>query len=182
VVVHVEGTRATRCDRPVSVISAAFVDLALAVDADIVPLRFAGGLPVAGSERREFPVGYGRQDYWFGRPIAAGELRGLRLDARLERVRTAINGLGAPAESEAPAPPAPEFAARVAGLVARGVPEPQAVLWRALADRAKATSPEGQAMCAELARVDADAGVRPDTRRWWATLVGWLRGNPAMIE
>jgi len=109
-------------------------------------------------------------------------------------VRAAINALGPPAEAEAPAPPAPDFAARVAELVARGVPEPQAVLRSALAERAEggvpephavlrsalaeaALSPEGRAICAELARLDA--GARPDTRPWWAALAGWLRGGCA---
>jgi 3-hydroxymyristoyl/3-hydroxydecanoyl-(acyl carrier protein) dehydratase/1-acyl-sn-glycerol-3-phosphate acyltransferase len=178
VVVHVEGTRATSC-RPVSVLSAAFVDLALEANADIVPLRFTGALPVTGDARLDFPVGYARQDYWFDRPIAAGELRGLRLDARIERVRAAINGLGPRADAETPAPSAPEFAARVADLIARGVPEPQAVLRSALAERAETAaaelSAEGRAIYAELARLDA--GARADTRPWWAALVGWLCGG-----
>jgi len=180
VVVHVEGTRATSC-RPVSAVSAAFVDLALEADADIIPLRFTGGLPVAGDARLDFPIGYARQDYWFDRPIAAGELRGLRLDARLDRVRAAINALGPPAEAEVPAPPAPAFAARVAEQVARGVPEAQAALRCALAERAETAaaelSPEGRAICAELAQLDA--GARPDTRPWWAPLARWLRGGRA---
>jgi len=68
--VHVEGTRAFTCRHAVGKMSSAFVDLALKLGAPIVPVRFVGGLPVQPLQKGlEFPVDFGRQDYWIGRPI-----------------------------------------------------------------------------------------------------------------
>jgi len=171
VLVHVEGTRATRCRQPVGAMSAVFLDLALEVGADIVPVRFTGGLPLDGAVRREFPVGYGAQDYWFGRPIAAAELGALRFDARTERVRAAINALGGALERESPSSPAPAFEARVGALRAAGIPEPQAVVRCALDDLVDG-SPEARAVMAPHPTPDDPAAA------WLDALARWLRAAP----
>ncbi|MHC4390942.1 MAG: hypothetical protein ACYS22_06445, partial [Planctomycetota bacterium] len=62
VMVHVEGTRALTARHAVEKMSGSFIDLALAVGAPVVPVRFVGGLPVEPlDERIEFPVGMGTQ-------------------------------------------------------------------------------------------------------------------------
>jgi 3-hydroxymyristoyl/3-hydroxydecanoyl-(acyl carrier protein) dehydratase/1-acyl-sn-glycerol-3-phosphate acyltransferase len=106
--VHVEGTRARAAGVPATRMSAVWIDLALAADAAVVPVRFTGGLPLAEARQRlEFPLGYGRQDYRLGRPLLPDELRPLDLAARQRRVLDAINALGPRAES--PAAPDPAF-------------------------------------------------------------------------
>jgi 1-acyl-sn-glycerol-3-phosphate acyltransferase len=171
VLVHVEGTRATRAGQAVGVMSSVFLDLALEVDAEIVPVRFTGGLPLDGEQRREFPVGYAAQDYWFGRPIAAAAIRALRFDVRTERVLAAINALGGPIELEVPSPAVPAFEARVTALRAAGVPEPQAVVRCALEALAD-PSPEGRAMAAARVSPEDPAAA------WLGSLARWLRGEP----
>jgi 1-acyl-sn-glycerol-3-phosphate acyltransferase len=118
--VHVEGTRSLACRRPVVKMSSAFIDMALAVGAPIVPVRFVGGLPVeALTKRIEFPVGFGRQDYWIGRPILPEELAALPYKERKAVVISAINGLGPDLATETPARPDPVFAAAVDAWSAR---------------------------------------------------------------
>jgi hypothetical protein len=112
--VHVEGSRALSCRPRVQKMSGTFVELALRVGCAIVPVRFTGGLPVARlDERAEFPVHMGRQDLYFGHPIAPGELERLNYRERTERVLDAINGLGPANELEQPLAPDPKFEASV---------------------------------------------------------------------
>jgi 1-acyl-sn-glycerol-3-phosphate acyltransferase len=114
VMVHVEGTRSLSCRTPVQKMSGAFVDMALAVGAPIVPVRFIGGLPAEPVETRlEFPHDLGRQDIHLGRPMPPEELAPLHYGARKQRVINAINALGAPHEQEQPLPGDPGFAGRV---------------------------------------------------------------------
>jgi 3-hydroxymyristoyl/3-hydroxydecanoyl-(acyl carrier protein) dehydratase/1-acyl-sn-glycerol-3-phosphate acyltransferase len=114
VMVHVEGTRSKTCAKPVEKMSGTFLDLAIAVDAAVVPVRFIGALPVEPlAKRREFPLGMGKQAIWIGRPIAARELAAQPYGERKQRVIEAINALGCANADERPLPPDPEFAARV---------------------------------------------------------------------
>jgi len=109
--VHVEGTRAQRGGQPVATMSAVWFDLAVRFGLTIVPLRFCRGLPVAGvSERQEFPVGFGGQQFVIGRPIDGVELAALRLDERRDRVLVALAELEA---HDGDPLPDPDFAARV---------------------------------------------------------------------
>ena len=115
VMVHVEGTRSLDCRTPVSKMSGAFIDMALAVGAPIVPIRFVGGLPVQPlTERLEFPLGMGSQDIWLGTPLLPADLRPMPYGERKKVVMRAINALGPPWELEQPNPGDPEFADRVA--------------------------------------------------------------------
>jgi 1-acyl-sn-glycerol-3-phosphate acyltransferase len=104
--VHVEGTRALRARQPVSTMSGVFVDLALAANVPVIPVRFAHGLPLEPvTERLEYPVGLGRQAYHLGAPILPEELRALTYKARSERILAAINQLGPSTADEQPAAP-----------------------------------------------------------------------------
>jgi 3-hydroxymyristoyl/3-hydroxydecanoyl-(acyl carrier protein) dehydratase/1-acyl-sn-glycerol-3-phosphate acyltransferase len=166
--VHVEGTRALAARRPVSRMSGVWIDLALAADAPIVPVRFSGGLPLAeAAERLEFPVGFGRQTYHIGRPLPPHELRPLDLAARQRRVLDAINALG-PLE-EAASVPDPAFARAVEDWRRRtGAPAEHAVLLSSLAGLAS-PSHESRALL-EGRRSDDERG------RWLAEVARWLFG------
>jgi 1-acyl-sn-glycerol-3-phosphate acyltransferase len=133
--VHVEGTRALGCRTPVASMSGTFVDLALALGAAVVPVRFSGGLPVVpAAERLEFPVGMGQQTYHVGAPILPTELATLSYKARIDRIVGAINALGGPASDEVPHAPDPAFSATVERIVAEGIAPPHAVLRAVLAE------------------------------------------------
>jgi 1-acyl-sn-glycerol-3-phosphate acyltransferase len=141
--VHVEGTRSVTCRKPVEKMSSAFIDMAMAVNAPIVPVRFVGALPVEPLETRlEFPVGYGRQDIWLGRPLLPEELASLPLKERKAFVIGAINGLGPSNDDEAPTAPDPAFGQAVADWVARTGASPEhAAVYCTLAARAEVGSP-----------------------------------------
>ncbi|HZI55622.1 MAG TPA: 1-acyl-sn-glycerol-3-phosphate acyltransferase, partial [Verrucomicrobiae bacterium] len=137
--VHVEGTRSLACRRPVVKMSSAFIDLALGVGAPIVPVRFVGGLPIDELEKRlEFPVGFGRQDYWLGKPIFPEELAALPYKDRKEVVIAAINGLGPDIMAETPSAPDSAFGAAVHEWVAHtGASLEDAVFFTTLATLAE---------------------------------------------
>ena len=113
-IVHVEGTRSLSCRVPVRTISALFLDMAVELDLPIVPVRFAGGLPVSeAAARLEFPLEDGSQDYYFGTPVLPDVLRRAPYAKRKEIVIDAINNLGPSSGAEQPNPPDPEFGAAV---------------------------------------------------------------------
>ncbi len=167
--VHVEGTRATSARARVATLSTVFLDLAVEADVPVVPLRFVGGLPDEPvATRLEFPVGYGRQDFFFGRPIAPDELRALPLADRKRRVLDAINALG----TEPRHVPSPAFAAKVkARIDAASVAEPEAALFCALEELVD-PSPESELMRGGRVPVDS-----PALRAWLDDLAAWLRGS-----
>ena len=107
VMVHIEGTRSLECRTPVQKMSGAFLDMALSVNAPVVPVRFVGGLPPEPlTARLEFPFAsagtYGRQDVWLGRPILPETLRSMTYKDRKDHVIASINGLGPSNAVEAP--------------------------------------------------------------------------------
>ena len=132
--IHVEGTRSLSCRQPVVRMSSTVLDMALAVGCPIVPLRFAGGLPVSDlEEREEFPVGYGRQDIWVGRPIEPEQIVRLPLKERKQAIIDAINGLGPACSDEQPSAPNPELTSAVQSWIrATGVLASDAVLFSVL--------------------------------------------------
>ena len=170
VMVHVEGTRSLACRRPVLKMSSAFIDMAMAVDAPIVPVRFVGGLPVDElSKRLEFPCGFGRQDYWIGRPILPEELASLPYKDRKAMVIAGINSLGPEMMTEIPSAPDPAFAAAVEEWIARtGVAAEYAVLFTTLA-RLDSAGDEVRVLCDSVrsGRVPAGTGPRAE---WLAQL------------
>ncbi len=147
VMVHVEGTRSLDCTTPVQKMSGAFLDMALAVQAPVVPIRFVGALPRETlNQRIEFPVGMGRQDIYIGRPILPEEMAGLHYGARKAMVIDAINALGPSNATEQPLAGDSDFAGRVAAWQAQyGVTEEHAVLGCVLTERDSPTA-ETQAL------------------------------------
>ncbi|HKS08743.1 MAG TPA: beta-ketoacyl synthase N-terminal-like domain-containing protein [Pyrinomonadaceae bacterium] len=133
--VHVEGTRSLTCRRQVEKMSSAFIDMALAVNAPIVPVRFVGGLPIEElPERISFAVGFGKQDYWLGRPIYPEDLARLPYKERKLAVIDAINNLGPDHTTETPSPPDPEFERTIESWITRtGASLEDAVFYTTLA-------------------------------------------------
>ncbi len=179
VMVHVEGTRSLGCRHPVEKMSGAFVDMAVAVGAPIVPVRFVGGLPAEPLEKRlEFPLGMGRQDIHLGEPLMPESLAGLHYGARKALVVAAINALGVPNALEQPLPGDPDFERRVnAWQAARGVSHEHATLREVLAEL---DSP-GEEVRQLLAAPDAAAHAGDETPagRWLRELGRRLLGEGA---
>ncbi|MBC7173410.1 MAG: 1-acyl-sn-glycerol-3-phosphate acyltransferase, partial [Polyangiaceae bacterium] len=140
--VHVEGTRALSCRQTIQKMSGVFVDLAIEAGLPIVPVRFTGGLPVEPlASRLEFPLGMGRQRYHLGRPIASDELKKLPYRDRVERVKSAIDGL-ADASTEQPSAGDPAFEAIARAWASRtGAELEHATLFTVLTERAEPTEP-----------------------------------------
>ncbi|MDP1829027.1 MAG: beta-ketoacyl synthase N-terminal-like domain-containing protein [Archangium sp.] len=135
VMVHVEGTRSLQARQPVVKMSSTFIDMALAIGAPIIPVRLVGGLPVAPLETRlEFPVGFGRQDYWLGRPLLPEQLSKLPLKERKDVVLAAMNSLGPDLSTETPLPGDAQFGVAAEEWRARtGTTPEDAVLFTTLA-------------------------------------------------
>ncbi|MCA9647831.1 MAG: polyketide synthase dehydratase domain-containing protein, partial [Myxococcales bacterium] len=144
--VHAQGTRAQSCREATSKLSSLFVDLAVEQNLPIVPVRFSGGLPVEPCEGKlEFPVGFGRQDYWVGEPIAPEVLSALPYAARRSHVLDAINGLGPAPHGESPHPPDPNFEGEVRRwMQLSGVDEVRATLLMTLVQRVRRAELAGQ--------------------------------------
>jgi 3-oxoacyl-(acyl-carrier-protein) synthase/3-hydroxymyristoyl/3-hydroxydecanoyl-(acyl carrier protein) dehydratase/1-acyl-sn-glycerol-3-phosphate acyltransferase len=156
--VHVEGTRALACRRPVAKLSSALIDVALAAQVPIVPVRFAGGLPVEPlAARIEFPLGFGGQTYFIGRPIAPADLAGRPNKERVAAVLAALNNVGPALSAEVPATPDEAFAARVAARRAQGVGSENAVIVEAL----RAASQLSEPLRALLAGLSDDGALAP---------------------
>ncbi len=169
--VHVQGTRAQSSRDRVTQLSASLLDMALALDAPVVPVWLGGGLPAAAvAERLDFPVGYGRQDYVVGRPIEAAALKALPYAKRRELVMHAINAL---ATSDDPLTAGDRsLAHQVERLAPRGVTPVQAVMLATLAG----TSPASAETRQVLERIEGGrAGWADDDRgRWLETVCRWL--------
>ena len=176
VVVHVEGTRSLSCRQPVQTMSSVFLDMALTVGAPIVPVRFVGGLPVEPLEKRlEFPVGFGRQEFWIGGPIEPAQLRPLTLKDRKKLVIDAINGLGPTAEQELPGAPDPAFAEAVAAWQSRAAGPERATLLATLDGMTEHRSAATRRLVAE-ARAGQVTDGEDAAARWLARLARWLLG------
>jgi 1-acyl-sn-glycerol-3-phosphate acyltransferase len=139
VMVHVEGTRSLSCRQPTERMSGMFIDMALRSGAPIVPVRFAGGLPVEPlSQRVEFPVGMGQQDVYIGRPLLPEYVESVPMRERKALVLDAINALGPEPSEEEPFPGDPELAARADAWNARtGCGAEHAVVLEVLRDLAE---------------------------------------------
>ena len=184
VMVHVEGAMAHSCRTPVRKLSGAFLDMALALDRPVVPVRFVGGLPVAPvSHEIEFPVGMDQQDVHIGRPLAPDELRPLNYRDRRHRVIDAINHLGPANEVEEPLAPDPAFAAAVrAWCENTGTNLGHAALFCIL-EQLPEPSPEIAALVAGARAGELRVPSTPEGR-WMAELARRLFGprGPGVVE
>jgi acyl transferase domain-containing protein/3-hydroxymyristoyl/3-hydroxydecanoyl-(acyl carrier protein) dehydratase len=130
--VHVDGTRATQAGQPTEKISSVLIDLSIKYGIPIIPVRFTGGLPLkATSERLEFPVDFGQQDYNIGDVIGPDDLEVLPYVERAKLVVAAINGLGGSESLDKPLPSDDVFKSLVDDQP-QGRNEIQRVLWAAL--------------------------------------------------
>ena len=173
--VHVEGRLGLRGRQPVEQMSSLFLDLALSAEVPILPVRFARGLPTEPlAETRDFPIGYGRQDYHLGRILWPDELRALPYAERKRRVLAAINATGPDLQNEEPAAPDPEFAQHVATWQERtSSAEAPAVLLQTLLHAAKHATAETQLLATGVAQ--GEVHIPPGTAATWtADLARWL--------
>jgi 3-oxoacyl-(acyl-carrier-protein) synthase/3-hydroxymyristoyl/3-hydroxydecanoyl-(acyl carrier protein) dehydratase/1-acyl-sn-glycerol-3-phosphate acyltransferase len=176
VMVHVEGTRSVTCRTPVIKMSSAFIDMALSVKVPIVPVRFVGGIPSDPplETRLEFPLGYGRQDYWFGRPILPEELEAMPYKDRKATVIAAINGLGPGCDREEPYPGDPVFERTVAEWCARTGANPEhAAVLSAVLSYAKSEDTEA---LAQAIRAGDFAPGESAKAQWMKTWARWFFG------
>jgi hypothetical protein len=112
--VHPQGTRSQSSREPVTKISSLFLDLALELELPIVPVRFAGGLPVQPVfGKLEFPIGHCSQDYTIGAPISPEQLRDLAYAERGRCVLSAMNSLAPAHNQEKPNAADPVFSGLV---------------------------------------------------------------------
>lgn len=177
VLLHVEGTRARREGHVVRRFHPALAELAVRTRVPVVPARFLGGLPdTATDERYEFPVGYGRQVYCVGEPIAASALAALDGRGRVERIARAINALGAGVATSREADA--DFASEVAAWTARtGV----AVEFAVVATALRRYSPSSADARAVLARAEGRPVALPagERGRWIASFAALIGGSEA---
>jgi len=176
--VHVEGRHARRARQPVEVVSTALIDQAVAKHVPIVPVRFAGGLPVAPVDvPLAFPAAFGRQDFLVGAPLLPEVLAPLASPERRARVLDALNGFDGRWRAEIPNLGDAAFAARVAEWQQeRGVSEVQAVLYRIL-EGVPTPSVETQWLLAQVQGRCGDAvGPVAAVQRWLGTVTKTLLG------
>jgi hypothetical protein len=134
VFLHVEGQLGHRCRKPVKKMSSVFIDLATDLKLPVIPVRFYGGLPVKKMDGTlDFPLGYGKQDYYLGRPIRPETLLAMPYADRRKYVMNAINEVGPPLAEETPCAPNVEFSAAVADWRKKtGVNEVRSVMYNVL--------------------------------------------------
>ena len=108
--VHIEGTRSLSCRTPTTKLSSMLLDVAIAANVPVVPVRFVGGLPVEPLEKRiEFPLHYGAQKYHVGAPMMPAVLSKIPLRERVDTVLRGLNATGVSPADEQPCAPNPEL-------------------------------------------------------------------------
>ena len=97
--VFVEGKRLYTAGQQITKISSAIIDFAIKLEMPIIPVRFAGGLPLDNigntKEKVDFTYGYGHQDCYLGKAIFTDELQKLNLKERSALILNKINTLAA---------------------------------------------------------------------------------------
>ena len=175
VFLHVEGKLGLSCRNPVNGLSSVFVDLALAANLPIVPVRFVGGLPIAQMKvTLDFPVGYCKQDYYVGRPIMPDELRTLTYAQRRNLVIRAINTLGPSNQEEVPGAPNLAFGNAVKAWINKtGATEFKAVLFKVV-EALTSTSAEETRDLIKAACGDRTGLANDAKGRWLSEMADWL--------
>ncbi len=175
VMVHVEGTRALSAAHRVEKMTGAFIDMALAVEAPIVPVRFTGGLPLDGLDVRiEFPVGMGKQTIWFGSPILPEDLARSHYGARKARVIAAMNDLAGGRVVEPPHAD-PELARAADGWAGATGASPEHATLRCVLSELDAPTDQVTRLLASSSAADLDDGTAEG--RWLAELGRRLLGS-----
>ncbi len=179
--VHVEGKHALQARQPVEVVSTALIDLAVSKGVPIVPLRFAGGLPVTPVDAPlAFPVDYGAQDFLVGAPILPEALAPLASSERRARVLDALNGVGGPWQDEVPNPGDASFAAAVTEWQQeRGVTEVQAVLRHVLAEAPNPSAETLWLLARALGQPLPETTLDEAVKQWLAVVASDLMGVKA---
>ncbi|HNX75754.1 MAG TPA: 1-acyl-sn-glycerol-3-phosphate acyltransferase [Candidatus Rifleibacterium sp.] len=132
--VHVEGTRSSAANQPVTRLSSIFLDMAIDKNLPLVPLRFVGGLPVTPTDERfDFPYGNGKQDYLIGAPIMPEQLKKMPYGQRPRFLMDLINNLGPGKDEDHPLTPDKTFEAKTRFFIDTfGFPKMQAMLFAIL--------------------------------------------------
>ncbi|MCR5662886.1 MAG: hypothetical protein K6G50_12310 [bacterium] len=90
--IDAEGQREVSARAKLQEFSSVWTELALRLDMPIVPVRFYGALPECGKEPCDFPLGFGQENVYFGKPIFPSSLRGMSLTGRREYILDILNG------------------------------------------------------------------------------------------
>jgi 1-acyl-sn-glycerol-3-phosphate acyltransferase len=181
--IHADATRVLSCLDPVHRMSGVFLELAIACDAPVAPVKFRGGLPVEPLEAfHDFPIGFGAQDFLIGRPISAAELSAAPYGRRREMVMERINSLGGALEAERPSPPDRAFKADVRSYMRRsGVTYLElAVIWAALR-RLPAPTPSIEAVMRGIDERNFETRATPKGI-WEAETIQWLTEGRAPVK
>jgi 3-hydroxymyristoyl/3-hydroxydecanoyl-(acyl carrier protein) dehydratase len=174
--VHVEGAHKERAREPVGRVSAALVDSAVERGIPIVPVRFAGSLPIEPlGAHPEFPSALGPGHAIMGSPIMAEDLLRYPSKARCEMVCRAINTLGEPydrLEDERPSAGEPAWVAAVERRqVEAQVSREQAVVYCLLKDLPDPSEEAKQALALAEGRLK-----REDVPPWLADFATVILG------
>jgi 3-hydroxymyristoyl/3-hydroxydecanoyl-(acyl carrier protein) dehydratase/1-acyl-sn-glycerol-3-phosphate acyltransferase len=184
VMVHVEGAMAHSCRTPVRKLAGAFLDMAIQLGRPVVPVRFAGDLPVAPvSDEIDFPIGMGQQDIHIGPPLAPDEMQRLNYRDRRQHVINAINHLGPPHHAEEPLPPQPAFATAAHAWSASTGTNLGHAVWFCILEQLSDLSPEMAALVAGARTGELRVSATPEGR-WLAELARRLFGphGPKVVE
>lgn len=181
--IHVEGARQPTCRTPVRNMSSDLLEFLLSLNVPLVPVRFAGGLPIKGNgySYYEFPYQFARQDYYVGAPLDANQIGGLPAYERKSSLLAAISSVGPDYTREFPNDPNCQLESEVIQWMNQtGVEFPYAVLFKTLSALPKAVlSPT----CAHLLRMVTDERLRvPDSPQgeWLNEMVVPLLGTIGM--
>jgi PfaB family protein len=176
--VHVEGKHALAARQPVETVSTALIDLAVSKQVPIVPVRFAGGLPVTPvAAPLAFPVSFGQQDFLIGAPLLPEMLAPLPSAERRTRVLDALNGFGKRWQNEEPNPGNMDFGATVAAWQqTHGVTEVQAVLYHTLASAPSVGAEAGWLLDKMQGKQSTHSTPSADVAQWLAKVAKELMG------
>ena len=176
VFLHTEGRLGLTCKNPVKRLSSVFIDMALESDLPIVPVRFKGGLPVEKLENTlDFPVGYGKQDYYIGTPILPETLKALNYADRRKMVINAINNLGGTNEQETQNTPDPDFIEAVNSWKKKtGTTEVKAVIFKALDMLTELPEEKTHKTLLKRGHGETIEFKDDDKDRWLKKLADWL--------
>ena len=174
--VHVEGKHKERAREPVGRVSAALVDSAVERGLPIVPVRFAGSLPVEPvGAHPEFPSALGPFRAILGSPFLAEDLLRYPSKERCELVCRAINTLGEPydrLEDELPSVGEPAWVAAVERRQREAkVSRDQAVVYCLLSDLSDPSEETKQVLALAEGRLKRD-----DVPQWLADFATVILG------